>query len=79
MNEKQLLKNFGLNLKNLRKTKNLSQEELAHMCELDRTYISGIERGTRNLSLINIYKLSIALNISASQLLEFNSVEDLNE
>jgi transcriptional regulator with XRE-family HTH domain len=76
MNEKQLLTNFGLNLKNLRKTKNLSQEELAHMCELDRTYISSIERGKRNLSLINIYKLSKALNISVCQLLEFNFVGD---
>ena len=76
MNEKQLLTNFGLNLKNLRKTKNLSQEELAHMCELDRTYISSIERGKRNLSLINIYKLSKALKISVCQLLEFNFVGD---
>ena len=48
----------------------MSQEEFADMCELDRTYIGGIERGERNVSLINIEKLAQAFKISLSELLK---------
>jgi transcriptional regulator with XRE-family HTH domain len=41
----------------------LSQEELADVCQLDRTYIGGVERGERNLSLVNIYRIATALAI----------------
>jgi len=46
----------------------MSQEALAAKCELDRTYISGIERGTRNPSLTNILKIADSLSVSASEL-----------
>lgn len=46
----------------------MSQEALAAQCELDRTYISGIERGTRNPSLTNILKIADSLGVSASEL-----------
>ena len=59
---------FGKRVKELRQKLSLSQEELAAECDLDRTYISGIERGQRNVSLKNIYKLSRALNVSPSDL-----------
>jgi transcriptional regulator with XRE-family HTH domain len=42
----------------------VSQEEFADMCEMDRTYIGGIERGERNLSLVNIEKIARTLEIS---------------
>lgn len=71
MNE-QILCKFGLHIKELRKHKNLSQEQLASLSELDRTYISGIERGKRNVSLLNIIKISAALELKASALLEFS-------
>ena len=45
------------------KEQGLSQEALALLCDLDRTYIGGVERGERNIGLINIYKISKALNI----------------
>jgi transcriptional regulator with XRE-family HTH domain len=45
-----------------------SQEEFAEYCGLDRTYIGGIERGERNISLVNIEKLARALHISLSEL-----------
>ncbi|AJR09792.1 transcriptional regulator [Photobacterium gaetbulicola] len=51
-----ILKPFGLHIKQLRKEAALSQEELAARSGLDRTYISGIERGLRNVSLINLFK-----------------------
>ena len=66
-----LLLVFGARVKKLRLEKGLSQEKFAQICELDRTYISGVERGIRNISLLNIAKLSEALEVSPSELLKF--------
>lgn len=55
---------FGRRLKKIRQQKGLSQESLAMSAGLDRTYVSGCERGLRNIGLENIYKLAIALNES---------------
>ena len=71
-----ILKPFGLHIKQLRKDAELSQEELAARCGLDRTYISGIERGLRNVSLINLFKLAQALNIAPEKLLAFEVDND---
>lgn len=60
----------GRNLARFRKEKGLTQEELAFDCELDRTYISGIERGIRNPTVLIIQKISVALKIAPYQLLE---------
>ena len=69
--EKQkVLVQFGARVRALRKSKDLSQEAFAALCGLDRTYISGIERGVRNVSLLNIKVLSEALDISISELLQ---------
>lgn len=59
---------FGRRLKTLRTQNNLSQEALGLLAELDRTYISGIERGVRNVGLANIYRLARAMNIPAAEL-----------
>jgi transcriptional regulator with XRE-family HTH domain len=75
MDEVNLLKTFGLHLKSLRREKSLSQEELALIASLDRTYISGIERGLRNVSLINLFKIAEALELPAYQLLDFKLEE----
>lgn len=64
----QLLIGFGLHLKKLRLERNLSQERLGMIAELDRTYISGIERGVRNVSLTNIFRIAQALNVPAAEL-----------
>ena len=60
---------FGMRLKELRLLKGLSQEALALLAGLDRTYVSGCERGIRNIGLENIYKLAAALDIPPHQLL----------
>ena len=62
-------KRFGERVRELRKGKGLSQESLALACDLDRTYIGGVERGERNISLINIYKVAAALGLEARELL----------
>ena len=59
---------FGKALRARRKKLGVSQEEFADMCELDRTYIGGIERGERNVSLANIEKIARALRITLTQL-----------
>ncbi|WP_394133073.1 helix-turn-helix domain-containing protein [Marinobacter nauticus] len=64
------LKKFGQKLRDIRKGKKLSQEELAHLCQLDRTYIGGVERGERNISLVNILRICKSLDISPSMLFE---------
>lgn len=61
---------FGTKLKSLRKNKRLSQETLAELCGLDRTYIGSVERGERNISLINIVKISVALKIKVRELFD---------
>lgn len=71
MSNDSILKDFGYHLKNIRLKKNITQEQLAFLCDLDRTYVSGIERGKRNISLMNIYKIASALNIHPSELLIF--------
>ncbi len=72
MDEAQLLKNFGDRVRSARLTLGLSQEKLGLNCGLDRTYISGIERGKRNISLINIHKLATTLGVPAAEFLLAN-------
>lgn len=59
---------FGKRIRELRLEKGLSQEAFAHLCSLDRTYISGIERGVRNVSLRNIEVMARALGLDISEL-----------
>ena len=59
---------FGQRLRELRAEKGLSQEALALACELDRTYIGGVERGERNVSLVNIHKIADALGVHVREL-----------
>ncbi|MPS29142.1 MAG: XRE family transcriptional regulator [Alcaligenaceae bacterium] len=66
------LKSFGQRLMTLRKTKSWSQERLAFESGLARSYIGGVERGQRNISLINICVLADTLGIQPSELLDFD-------
>jgi len=63
----QTKKAFGRRVRELRQEKGLSQEALALACHLDRTYIGGIERGERNVSLINIRKIAEGLGVSVRE------------
>ena len=64
---------FGFQLRSLRIERGLSQEQLGLIAGLDRTYISGIERGVRNVSLINIFRIATALEIATSELFQTGS------
>lgn len=61
---------FGTAVKFRREELGLTQEDLAEKAGIHRTYLSDIERGTRNLSLINIEKLAAALSMSMAKLFE---------
>lgn len=65
--KKNIKKNFGVRLRKVRTAKGLSQDTLALTCGLDRTYIGGVERGERNISLINICKIADALGVLPSK------------
>jgi transcriptional regulator with XRE-family HTH domain len=62
--EEEVKNRFGEAVRRLRKQGGFSQESLALACNLDRTYIGGIERGERNVSLVNIKKIADALGVS---------------
>jgi len=63
------LKRFGERLRRLRKARGFSQEAFAAKCGLDRTYIGGVERGERNLGLLNVLRIAEALGVRCSELM----------
>lgn len=67
-NEKILVK-FGERVREIRKQKGLSQEQLAFKADLHRTYIGMIERAEKNVTLLNIEKIANALEVNPSELL----------
>lgn len=68
MTEADIRKIFGENVRMLRMRRNISQEKLAEICGLHRTYIGGIERGERNVSLDNVQKIAEGLGVKAFEL-----------
>jgi transcriptional regulator with XRE-family HTH domain len=74
MDSKQnILIEFGDKVREFRKEKGYSQEKLAHLADLHRTYIGMIERAEKNITLINIEKIAKALEVSVNQLLVYNN------
>jgi len=63
------------NIRAFRKVKNLSQEELADMCSLHRTYVGSVERGERNVSLSTLEVLAAALSVTVPQLLTKRAIK----
>lgn len=64
------LKALGDNIRRLRQSLELSQEEFAHRANIDRSYVGQIERGERNISFSNLCKIAEALGVSVSNLVE---------
>ena len=61
---------FGLRIRDIRQQKGISQEGLAYIAEIDRTYVQSIESGKRNVSIITIEKLAKAFDMSIDNLLK---------
>lgn len=65
-----VLRAFGFAVKRHREGQGLTQETLAEKADLDRTYLSDVERGTRNAGVKNVVKIAKALGITTSKLME---------
>ncbi len=65
----EILIKFGNRVRELRLQKGISQEELAHLANVHRTYIGMIERAEKNITLINIEKIAMSLGVSINMLL----------
>jgi len=63
---------FGEKVRALRKERNISQEALANLAELDRSYIGGVERGERNISIANIMNIAVALDVNIRDLFDYD-------
>ena len=61
---------FGRAVRKFRLARGLSQEKLAELSEIHRTYIGDVERGKRNIALLNMIRIAAALNVSLSDLVE---------
>lgn len=72
--DRTLIRNFGLHIRDLRRQKGLSQEAFADVCDLHRTYIGSIERGEKAITIATANKLAKALDIPLSEI--FSRVED---
>ena len=68
MVNREILIKFGQRVREIRKGKNLSQEDLSFKADLHRTYIGMIERAEKNITLINIEKIALALNVDIKEL-----------
>ncbi|WP_025686054.1 helix-turn-helix domain-containing protein [Paenibacillus maysiensis] len=72
-----LLKLVGARIRNLRKQRGLSQAKLAELSELQDSYIGGIERGERNISLKSIDKITSALEVEPVEIFRFGSLDGI--
>lgn len=65
-----ILKKVGKRIREIRQKKGLSQEVLAHEAGLDRSYVGSVERGERNISIINLHRIAKALDVEPFELLK---------
>ena len=63
-------KRFGKNVKRIRLEKKLSQEQLANLADVDRTYLPSIEKGERNVSIVIAERIALALGVSIRDLFD---------
>ncbi len=76
MPSKKLKQVLASNIRSFRHKKELSQEELAAMCNLHRTYVGSVERGERNVTLSTLEAFSSALGVSITDLLSERGIKD---
>lgn len=69
LDDKKYLQNLGYRLRDLRQAKKLTQAELGEKCGLHRTFIGSVERGERNISILNLRLIARILRVSPAELL----------
>lgn len=68
---------IGTRIKELRGIRNMSQKDLAYSADLDRSYIASVENGQRNISIVNIEKIAVALEVSLKEFFSDGKFEDI--
>ena len=68
---------IGQRIKELRETAGMSQKDLSYAADLDRSYIASVENGQRNVSIVNIEKISIALGVTIKEFFNNNKFENI--
>lgn len=66
---------IGQRIKKLREIAGMSQKDLAYAADLDRSYIASVENGQRNISIVNIEKIAISLNVTLKEFFNNNEFE----
>ena len=69
LDDKKFLQEIGFRLRDLRQAKNLTQAELGEKCGLHRTFIGSVERGERNISILNLRLIARVLRVCLAELL----------
>lgn len=69
---------IGTRIKELRDIKKMSQKDLAYASDLDRSYIASVENGKRNISIVNIEKIAIALEVSLQEFFKDTKFENIS-
>lgn len=70
MTKKSISIKFGEKVREIRVSQNISQEQLANLADVHRTYIGMVERAEKNITLVNIEKIAKALNVNITELLK---------
>ena len=66
---------IGRRIKYLRELSSMSQKDLAYSADLDRSYIASVENGSRNISIVNIEKIAIALNVNLKEFFDYDEFD----
>ena len=66
---------IGQRIKHLRETSSMSQKDLAYSSDLDRSYIASVENGSRNISIVNIEKIAVALNVNLKEFFNYGEFD----
>jgi transcriptional regulator with XRE-family HTH domain len=75
----ELLREIGKNVRRLRAARGYSQESFAQAAKLNRAYMGGVERGQRNVGVVNLHRIAEALDLSLSEFFaEMENAEDSN-
>ena len=69
LDEQEFLREVGLRIRKRREAQNLTQAQLGENCDLDRTFIGSVERGERNVAVLNLRKIAQALRVPLQDLL----------
>ena len=79
LEDQEFLQAVGLRIRTRREARNLTQAQLGDRCDLDRTFIGSVERGERNVAILNLRKIAQALRVPLKDLLADQEINGVGE